>query len=246
MRKQLTPAQRLIVAADFMPEPPNGRNWAHGMIMDLAKKLKGTGVTVKLNADLRTWGSGVIDEIHSCSLNFFADLKLIDIGETLKRDGLYLSEYNPEMVTVMCVAGEAAMKTLKTALPRTEVLGVTVLTSLTDTDTIKMFIGTIQQGVLRFAKLAQEAGIDGLISSPKEAEILRGVIGDDMTLNTPGIRPNWTIVKKDDQNAKRVMTPADAIRAGADRIVVGRPIIQAANPYDAAMRTIDEIASACA
>jgi len=246
MQKQLTPAQRLIVAADFVPEPPNGRNWAHGMIMDLAKRLRGTGITIKLNADLRTWGSGVIDEIHVCDLNFFADLKLIDIPETLKRDGKYLFEFKPEMVTVMCAAGEASMKALKTALPDSEVLGVTILTNLTDADTQTIFGCSIQQGVLRFANMAKRAGIDGLISSPKEATILRTLVGDDMTLNTPGIRPNCTIVKKDDQNAKRVMTPADAIRAGADRIVVGRPIIQADNPYDATMRTIDEIASACA
>jgi orotidine-5'-phosphate decarboxylase len=179
-------------------------------------------------------------------LNIFADLKLIDIPETLRRDGLFLSELKPELVTVMCVAGEAAMKALKETLPGTEVLGVTVLTHLSEEDAQVMFNCSVQQGVLRFANTAKRAGIDGLISSPKEATLLRGAVGDEMTLNTPAIRPAWSIVKNDDQNAKRVMTPADAIRAGADRIVVGRPIIQADNPYDAAMQTIEEIASATA
>lgn len=246
MRKVLSPAERLIVAADFLPEPPAGRLWAHSKIMELAKSLKGTGVTIKLNSDLRTWGAGLIDEIHACGLAFFADLKLIDIPETLRRDGLFLSELKPELVTVMCVAGVESMKALKAALPKTEVLGVTVLTHLTEADVQTMFNCTIQQGVLRFWNTAKQAGIDGLISSPKEASMLRSIVGDGITLNTPAIRPAWSLVANDDQNTKRVMTPRDAIRAGADRIVVGRPIVQATDPYAAVMRTIEEIAAATA
>ncbi len=97
---------------------------------------------------------------------------------------------------------------------------------------------------MRFAHVAAEAKIDGLISSPKEAEVLRAKFGIVLSLNTPAIRPTWAIVPGDDQNPERIMTPAKAIRAGADRIVVGRPIVQAEKPYDAVMRTIEEIASA--
>jgi orotidine-5'-phosphate decarboxylase len=136
------------------------------------------------------------------------------------------------------------MQALKAELPDTEVLGVTVLTSLKDADTQAMFTCSTVEAVMRFAQVAADAKIDGLISSAKEAEMLRAEFGILLSLNTPAIRPTWAIVPGDDQNPDRIMTPAKAIRAGADRIVVGRPIVNAESPYDAVMRTIEEIARA--
>ena len=144
------------------------------------------------------------------------------------------------------------MRALKAELPNTEVLGVTVLTSLNDRDdgngnsTRTMFTCSTEEAVMRFAKVAAEAKIDGLISSPKEAAVLRAKFGLVLSLNTPAIRPKWAIVPGDDQNPDRIMTPAKAIQAGADRIVVGRPIRQAANPREAAIKlqqTIREVFS---
>ena len=244
MRKILKPEERLIVAADFKPTAPNGRHWVREQVLALAQSLNGTGVCLKLNTVLRACGYNLIHEVQMCGLRVFADLKLFDIGETLGTDGSLLVAAKPEMLTTVCSAGVAAMQSLKAELPGTEVLGVTVLTSLKDADTQTMFNCSVDEAVLRFAQVAADAKIDGLISSPKEAKMLRGTFGDIFSLNTPAIRPVWSIVDADDQSPGRVMTPAEAIQAGADRIIVGRPIVRAANPRDAVMRTIDEIASA--
>jgi orotidine-5'-phosphate decarboxylase len=242
--QKLTPPERLIVAADFKPIAPNGCEWVKSQVLDLAGSLAGTGVYLKVNSALRACGYDLIGEIQSRGLRVFADLKLFDIGETLSTDGVLLREFKPELLTTVCVAGVSAMQALKAELPNTEVLGVTVLTSLKDADTQAMFTCTTEEAVMRFAQVAAEAKIDGLISSPMEAEMLRERFGVVLSLNTPAIRPAWAIVPGDDQNPDRIMTPAKAIKAGANRIVVGRPITKASNPYDAVMRTIDEIAAA--
>lgn len=248
MQKTLTPTERLIVAADFKPFfAPNGREWVRAQVLALADSLYGTGVYLKVNSALRALGYGLIDEIHSRGLRVFADLKLIDIGETLGTDGALLKESKPELLTTMCVSGITAMQALKAELPDTEVLGVTVLTSLKDADTQAMFTCSTEEAVMRFAQVAADAGIGGLISSPKEAEALRAKFGMVLSLNTPAIRPTWAIVPGDDQNPERIMTPTKAIRAGADRIVVGRPITkppQGVSSRDAVMRTIEEITAA--
>ncbi len=242
--KNLTPAERLIVAADFKPEKPEqDRAWVKAQVLTLANSLKGTGVYLKVNSALRACGYDLIDEIHLRGLKVFADLKLYDIEETLATDGILLREARPELVTVVCTAGVNAMWALRSKLLDTEILGVTVLTSFADADTQAMFSCTTEEAVLKFAKIATDAQIDGLISSAKEVEILRANFGVMFSLNTPAIRPIWAIVAGDDQNPDRIMTPTKAIKAGADRIVVGRPIIKAVSPYDAAMRIIEEIAS---
>lgn len=246
MQKILAPAERLIVAADFKPTAPNGKDWVKAQVLALADSLKGTGVYLKVNSALRASGYDLIGEIQSRGLRVFADLKLFDIGETLSTDGVLLKEAKPELLTTACVAGVTAIQALKAELPDTEVLGVTVLTSLKDADTQAMFTCSTEEAVMRFAQVAADAKIDGLISSPKEAEMLRAKFGIVLSLNTPAIRPTWAIVPGDDQNPDRIMTPAKAIKAGADRIVVGRPIVKAEKPYDAVMRTIEEIASATA
>lgn len=253
MQKTLTPAERLIVAADFKPTDeirakgnPACRHWIRQQVLGLAITLKGTGVVLKVNSALRACGYDLIGEIHDHGLRVFADLKLFDIGETLSTDGVLLKEAKPELLTTVCTAGVVAMQTLKAELPDTEVLGVTVLTSLNNADTQEMFTCPTEEAVMRFAYVAKIAQIDGLICSAKEVFMLRNEFGESLSLNTPAIRPTWAIVPGDDQNPDRIMTPAKAIKAGADRIVVGRPIVKAENPYDAVMRTIEEIASATA
>ena len=244
MKKELKPAERLIVAADFKPSLGNGRKWVRDQVLSLANTLHGTGVTLKVNSALRACGYDLIDEIKERGLKVFADLKLYDIGETLSTDAALLREFKPDFLTVSCVVGTKALMTLKTELPDTELLGVTVLTSISDAEAELIHRTPVNAAVMMLAKLAATANLGGLISAPAEATALREFVGTSMTINTPGIRPGWSIVKGDDQNQNRVMTPADAIKAGADRIVVGRPIVNDKSPYDAVMRTIDEIASA--
>jgi orotidine-5'-phosphate decarboxylase len=245
--KTLSPAERLIVAADFKPTTSDAKNSVRDLVLTLADTLQGTGVYIKVNSALRVCGYGLIDALHARGLRVFADLKLYDIGETLSTDGALLLEAMPELLTVVCAAGVTAMRALKSSLPDTEVLGVTVLTSVTEDEAREMFAyATMVQNVCMFADKAKEAGIDGIICAPTEAIWVRGHMSDGMTINTPAIRPAWTIVAGDDQNPDRIMTPAKAIKAGADRIIVGRPIVRASSPYDAVMRTIEEISSAVA
>lgn len=241
--RELTVAQRVIVAFDFKPIAQGGRVSVRDQVLRMADEIADTGVYVKLNSSLRACGYDLGDEVHSRRLRVFADLKLIDIPETLATDGALLSELKPELVTVMCTAGVRGMHQLWQALPETEVLGVTFPTSLGEQQAQQMFGCSVDEAVMRFAGMGVEAGIDGLISSPREVAALRQAFGGSVSLNTPGIRPEWATVAGDDQNPDRVMTPANAITAGANRIVVGRPIVQAQNPRDAVMRTLEEIAS---
>lgn len=248
LQKPGTPAERLIVAADFRPHQMSSEYAENAanvriQVLALARRLKGTGVYLKVNSALRAYGYGLIDEIHSYDLRVFADIKLFDIRETLATDGKCLEKWRPELLTVACVAGVSGMQALKAALPDTEILGVTVPTSFSDFDTVDTFTGLTWDAVMRLAKVAATAEIDGLISPPRNTYTLRAKFGATLSLNTPAIRPAWAIVPGDDQNPEQVMTPTKAIKEGADRIIVGRPITQAKNPYDAVMRTIEEIAS---
>jgi orotidine-5'-phosphate decarboxylase len=114
---------------------------------------------------------------------------------------------------------------------RPQLLGVTVLTSVA---------GDVRQEVLQLARLSKECGLDGVIASPHEIRLLREALGKEFLVVTPGIRPQWA--ETDDQ--KRVMTPGEAVAAGADYIVVGRPIIAANDPAAVARRVVEEMASA--
>ncbi len=243
--KELKPNERIIVAADFKPEHYVGaREKFRYKVLKLADALAETGVIIKLNSIARACGYDLFGEIHDRGLLSFGDLKLIDITETLECDGMLLREANPAFVTVMCTAGPSGMRVLKAALPDTEVLGVTIPTTFTDADTQAMFVCNVEDGVKRLAGFAKEAGIDGLISSPAEAEMLRSEFGILFTLNTPGVRFADIAVKGDDQNKARVMTPKRAIELGVTRVVMGRPITQSPDPRAAVQRAIDEIASA--
>lgn len=245
-RKKLTPAERLIVAADFRPEGNNGRQWVRQQVIKLAKSLKDTGVYLKVNSALRACGYNLIDEIHEQGLRVFADLKLFDISNTLADDGVLLAKAKPELLTVVCGTGGAAITSLKNELPETEVLGVTVLTSLNAAEALRIHGVVIQSAVRQLTDLASRAGVDGFICAATEVSLVRGRAGTEFTINTPGIRPRWAHVLGDDQNPDRAKTPVEAMSLGADRIVVGRPITkppQGMTSRDAVMRTIEEIAS---
>lgn len=231
--------ERLIVAADYDPKKSGGMEGAIECVLNLAENLRGLGVYIKVNSVLRVAGYQLIDKLHDKGLKVFADLKLIDIPNTMKADAAFLAAYSPEMLTVMCCAGIDGMHAVQSMLPDTKVLGVTVLTSLNEEECQAIFTCSTKAGVLRFARMAKLAGLGELILSPREIEIVKDRFELGLGLNTPGIRPEWSLVEGDDQS--RVLTPTQAIKNGATRIVIGRPIVQADNPREAVQRTLEEI-----
>lgn len=249
---QLTPAKRLIVAADFTPpeelSPFQAIEWVRGQVLRLADDLAGKGCYLKVNSALRAVGYPLLREIQHRGLLRFADLKLVDISATLETDGAFLRLFAPELLTVMCNAHTDGMSALKKALsPATEVLGVTVLTTFKDAQCADVYAADVRSAVIELARLADAAGIGGLVSSGKEAPYIINEFGNNrFTLNVANIRPDWANVMGDDQAASRKMTPSEALAAGVTRIVVGRPITQAKNRKEAVDRTIAEIATALA
>lgn len=233
-------SERLIVAADFSPKDHRGIMGVELKVMELAQSLAGTGVIIKVNSILRAIGYTMINQIHNLGLKVFADLKLIDIPNTMKTDGEFLFELKPELLTVMCCSGIDGMNAVQKVIgENTEVLGVTVLTSLNEEECQGIFTCSTKAGVLRFARMAKLARLGGLILSPKEVEVVKDRFELMLSINTPGIRPKWFLSDKDDQS--RVLTPEKAILNGAERIVMGRPIVQAKDPKDAVKRTLEEI-----
>lgn len=245
--KELRLEERLIVAADFSPKDFGGISGVKKRVIELAQDLEGLGVYIKVNSVLRAAGYDLINQLHDLGLKVFADLKIIDIPNTMATDAEMLAEVKPEILTVMCCAGIDGMHIVQQNLPNTEVLGVTILTSLNEEECQAIFTCSTKAGVLKFARMAQLAGLGGLILSPKELEVVANRIELNLSLNSPGIRPLWSIVEGDDQS--RVLTPQKAIENGAKRIVLGRPIVQACkndkgfpqNPREAVERTLEEI-----
>lgn len=171
----------------------------------------------------------------------FLDLKLHDIGNTVAKGVESVARSGASFLTVH--AYPQTMRAAVAARPAgLRILAVTVLTSYDNADLAEAgYVGAVSDLVMRRAMQARETGVDGLVCSAEEAAVLRPAIGAQMTLVTPGIRPMGAA--SGDQ--KRIMTPAAAIAAGADYLVVGRPILEASNPRGAATAIIAEIATAC-
>jgi orotidine-5'-phosphate decarboxylase len=171
----------------------------------------------------------------------FVDLKLHDIGNTVARGVESLASLGATFITV-----HAYPQTMKAAVEgrgdsKLKILAVTVLTSYDDADLTE---AGYQHGVRDLVELrahqAKDIGVDGLVCSSEEAAHLRGIVGDSLVLVTPGIRPAGSAAG----DQKRIMTPARAIAAGADYLVVGRPVTEAADPKAAADAIVDEIVGA--
>ena len=187
---------------------------------------------------------GSIREITGAGI--FLDLKLHDIPATMTRAFLSASGYGPQFVTVHCDAGEGFLREVAEQNPgRTKILGITLLTSLNSRHLARLgfqenYVKDLLKVVLLRAEIAKEAGCHGIVCSGQEVAAVKSKMPELIAV-TPGIRPAWSVVGKDDQ--KRIVTPADAVRAGADYIVVGRPIRDASSPAEAARRVAEEIES---
>ena len=186
-------------------------------------------------------GLPLIGELASAGKQVFVDLKLHDIGNTVAAGVRSIARSGATFLTV-----HAYPQTMKAAADARgdsglKILGVTVLTSYDEADLAEAgYAMGVSDLVVRRARQAQAIGIDGIVCSPEEAAHLRGIVGRDMSLVTPGIRPAGSAVG----DQKRIMTPARAIAAGADYLVIGRPIMEAADPKAAADAIVAEIAAA--
>ncbi len=194
-------------------------------------------------------GPEVVKMIRDMSeAGIFLDLKLHDIPATVSRAMESIAELGVNLTTVHC--GETT-EMLKAAVVgsagKTGVLGVTVLTSVSAFDIKKagfenQYYSDITKLVLKRAETAKDAGCAGVVCSGLEAKMIKNAFGKEFLAVTPGIRPAWSLNKKDDQ--QRIATPADAIKNGSDYLVIGRPIRDANDPVSAAVLTAEEIQSA--
>lgn len=219
--------------------------------VDWAHRLDRTVAGVKLGLEFFL-ANGPLGyrRIAAVGMPIFLDLKLHDIPNTVAGAVRAITPLSPSIVTVHAAGGQAMMQAAretaeeessKRGVKRAKIIGVTVLTSLDDKD-----LGAVGQSaptsdqVKRLASLAKTAGLDGVVCSPHEIEALRTELGEDFLLVVPGVRPEGSA--SGDQ--KRVRTPGDAARAGADYLVIGRPITAATDPRDAACRIATEIDTA--
>lgn len=194
-------------------------------------------------------GPSILDELKHRDKRIFLDLKFHDIPNTMAGACRSAARYGVDLLTVHATGGTAALKlahqeavtAAQTAgQPIPTLLAITLLTSL-DSRALAFDLKVpveLPEYVLQMALLAKEAGIPGAVCSPKEVQELRRVCGEDFTLVCPGVRPSWSA--KGDQ--RRLLTPAEAIQAGATYLVIGRPITQAPDPTEAFDRICQEIA----
>lgn len=228
------PRQRLILALD-VPDLDTGRA--------LLDRVEGRVGLVKVGLELFTaCGPQAIEIVKQRGLRVFLDLKLHDIPATVAGAVRSARAFGVSMLTVHTGGGkEMLTRAAEEAGDEICVLGVTLLTSLGAEDLKAVSIaGTPQDVVLNRARLAADAGLGGIVCSPREVVAVRGAIGDDLSIVTPGIRPKGAAT----QDQKRAATPESAINDGADYLVVGRPIRGAEDPGAAADAIVSEIAAA--
>jgi orotidine-5'-phosphate decarboxylase len=189
--------------------------------------------TVKIGLELYLrYGPQVVATVRGASgVSVFLDLKLHDIPATVAGASRAVARLRPDVLTVHAAGGPDVVRAAVQAAPGTLVAAVTVLTSLSDDDLdLVGLAGPVPDAVLRLATLSVEAGARGLVCSPREVAAVRAAVGPDVMLITPGVRPAGAA--SNDQ--ARVATPEEAVLAGSDLLVIGRPITGAPDPGAAA------------
>ncbi|HXV20299.1 MAG TPA: orotidine-5'-phosphate decarboxylase [Desulfuromonadales bacterium] len=234
--------QRLIFALD-VDAFAEAEKWV--------RQLHGQVGVFKVGKQLFTrCGPEVVQMVRAEGGEVFLDLKYHDIPNTVAMAGVEACRLGVRMFNVHALGGREMMaRTVaevdarypRGSKERPLLLAVTILTSSSEETLREVGIERpVREMVPRLARLAQEAGMDGVVASPQEVDLIRAACGADFAIVTPGVRPASAAL--DDQ--KRVMTPGEAIAAGADYLVIGRPISAAADPVEAAERILDEMALA--
>jgi len=232
--------KKLILALDYPDE---------NSALQLVEKLQGEVDYFKVGLQLFTAeGPAIVKKIISLGGQVFLDLKFHDIPNTVVQAGERATNLGVAIYNVHAAGGlEMMRKTKEKTRQKAQELGikpplviaVTVLTSMNE-ETLRKEIGTqlsLKEQVVKWALLAKEAGLDGVVASSQETSWIKQACGQDFYIITPGIRPAWA--ETNDQ--KRIMTPRQAMEAGSDFIVVGRPITAAVNPQEAARKIIAEM-----
>lgn len=192
-------------------------------------------------------GEDTVAYLRDCGKSVFLDLKLHDIPNTVAQGVKSLTRLGANLITIHGQGGAVMLKAAADAareaaeelgVERPKLLAITVLTSFDDT-TWSGIGGQlpIADQVRRLALLAKDAGVDGVVASPLEAKLIREACGDDFLIVTPGIRPAFAAAN----DQKRIATPSSALRDGASRLVIGRPITKADNPREAVRMILEEM-----
>jgi len=234
-RMTLTPLDRLVFPLD-VHDLAEAREWV--------RRMSGSVGVFKVGLELFTAvGPDAVRVVHDAGGRCFLDLKLHDIPATMAGAVRSAVTLGVDYLTVHTSAGPSAMRAVADVAngTKTTLLGVTVLTSMDEAEVGAVGLtGSPAEAALRLGRMATSNGLRGLVCSPHECARLREAVGPDVALVVPGVRP--TGAAQGDQ--KRIATPAVAILEGADLLVVGRPIRDAADPIAAAAAVVAEIASA--
>jgi orotidine-5'-phosphate decarboxylase len=224
----MQPSDRLVIALDLSSREE---------ILRLVDELRGTvGVfKIGLQAFIAN-GPSIVREVVASGERVFLDLKIHDIPNTARHAVAEAVSLGASMATVHAAGGEAMLRAC--AHDSLLVLGVTVLTSLDEAELARVGLqGSPVDNAVRLAQLAKDSGLRGVVASPLEIASIREACGAGFVILTPGIRPAGA----DAGDQRRTMTPGEAVAAGADYIVVGRPITGAADPRSAALRIVEEM-----
>ncbi len=217
--------------------------------MDMVDTLKDHVGLFKIGMQLyNSVGPEIVQRITDHGGRVFLDLKFHDIPNTVGAVSRVVTEKGCWMFNVHCAGGRAMMtaaarasseEAARRGINRPVILGVTVLTSLSQAELNQEIgiAGRVDDTVVKWAEMAQESGLDGVVASPREVSAIREACGAGFLIVTPGVRPLWADVG----DQKRVTTPRAAIDLGADYLVIGRPITAAANPLEATQKIIAEL-----
>lgn len=214
--------------------------------LDIVSDLKGLGACFKIGKQLFTsTGPELVREIVGMGEDVFLDLKYHDIPNTVAKAGVAAAQLGVKIFNVHASGGRKMMEAVREEMNKLTdpplVLAVTILTSLGEEDIREVgFDRTIPEQIAKLARLAKDSGMDGVVASPLEIELIRETCGKDFKILTPGIRPAFAAVN----DQKRIATPAEALRKGADYLVIGRPITAAENRREAFLKILEECKNA--